>query len=119
VASLDSASSVLARFSKATEPSTDRQVKDLTAVLDKVMTSTGDLDKALSSLATFTDLWPRAFPGDYLQLDVVLSLTNTGPPGSSAAFGPGPAARAPSPGASAAAAPPAPSLEGLMWGPTR
>ena len=51
VSSLDNASSVLARFTKATEPSTDRQVKDLTLVLDKVMTATGDLDKALSSLA--------------------------------------------------------------------
>ena len=119
VRSLDGASAVLARLTKATTPAADRQVKDLTAVVDKVMTTTSDLDKALSSLAQFTDLWPRAFPGDYLQLDVVLSLTNTAPPSSAAAFGPGPAARAPSPGASAAAAPPAPSLEGLMWGPTR
>ena len=118
VRSLDGASAVLARLTKATTPAADRQVKDLTAVIDTVMTTTSNLDKTLSSLAQFTDLWPRAFPGDYLQLDVVLSLTNTGPP-SSAAFAPGPAARAPSSNTPGGAAPPAPSLEGLLWGPTR
>lgn len=118
VASLDGASAVLARLTKATEPAADRQVKDLTAVLDKVMTTTTDLDKALSSLAQFTDLWPRAFPGDYLQLDVVLSLTNTAPPAAGSVSVPSAPARAP-----ATAAPnttqPQPSLEGLLWGATR
>ncbi|HJT38494.1 MAG TPA: MCE family protein [Actinomycetota bacterium] len=114
VLSLGSASSVLARITTATEPAADRQVKDLTAVLDEVMTATGDLDKALSSLALFTDLWPKAIPGDYLQLDVVLSLTNTGPPGSSAASV-GSSSRSATP---VPAAPP-PSLEGLLWGATR
>jgi len=119
VSSLDNASSVLARFTKATEPSTDRQVKDLTLVLDKVMTATGDLDKALSSLARFTDLWPRAFPGDYLQLEVILSLTNTGPPGTgSAALSPSAPAVAQAPAASKQASK-ASTLADLLWGPTR
>jgi phospholipid/cholesterol/gamma-HCH transport system substrate-binding protein len=110
VASLDQASSVLARYTKATVPTTDRSVKDLTAVLDKVMLTTGDLDKALSSLAQFTDLWPRAFPGDYLQLDVILSLNNTGPPNTGAAsLGASPSARAAGPIA----------LADLLWGATR
>jgi hypothetical protein len=104
---------VLARITTATEPAADRQVKDLTGVIDKVMTATGDLDKALSSLALFTDLWPKAIPGDYLQLDVVLSLTNTGPPGSTAA-----AAGSSSRATSVPAAPP-PSLERLLWGAAR
>ena len=116
VASLDNASSVLARYTKATVPTTDRSVKDLTAVIDKVMLTTGDLDKALSSLAQFTDLWPRAFPGDYLQLDVVLSLTAAGPPAAAAASQQAPSAvRAGAPRAPFAP----PSLEGLLWGATR
>jgi len=118
VRSLDGASAVLARLTKATTPATDRQVKDLTAVVDKVMTTTSDLDKTLSSLAQFTDLWPRAFPGDYLQLDVVLSLTDTAPPSSASAFGPGPAARARAT-EPADTTPTEPSLAGLLWGPTR
>jgi phospholipid/cholesterol/gamma-HCH transport system substrate-binding protein len=118
VRSLDGASAVLARLTKATTPATDRQVKDLTAVVDKVMTTTSDLDKTLSSLAQFTDLWPRAFPGDYLQLDVVLSFTDTAPPSSASAFGPDPAARAPAT-SPAGITPTAPSLAGLLWGPTR
>ena len=117
VRSLDGASAVLARLTKATTPAADRQVKDLTAVLDTVMTTTSDLDKALSSLAQFTDLWPRAFPGDYLQLDVVLSLANTSPP-SSGAFSPAPAPRAPATSAQSST-PAGPSLAGLLWGPTR
>jgi phospholipid/cholesterol/gamma-HCH transport system substrate-binding protein len=119
VSSLDQASSVLARYSKATVPTTDRTVKDLTVVLDKVMLTTGDLDKALSSLAQFTDLWPRAFPGDYLQLDVILSLTNTGPPNTGAAgLTAPPASRAGNGGASGARAK-VPTLADLLWGATR
>jgi len=117
VSSLDQASSVLARYTKATVPTTDRSVKDLTAVLDKVMLTTGDLDKALSSLAQFTDLWPRAFPGDYLQLDVILSLTNTGPPNTGAASL-APARGATRAGGSGARAT-VPTLADLLWGATR
>lgn len=116
VASLDNASSVLARYTKATVPTTDRSIKDVTAVLDKVMLTTGDLDKALSSLAQFTDLWPRAFPGDYLQLDVILSLTNTSPPNAGATSqAASPAARAAGPSARTTV----PSLADLLWGATR
>ena len=116
VASLDQASSVLARYTKATVPTTDRSIKDLTAVLDKVMLTTSDLDKALSSLAQFTDLWPRAFPGDYLQLDVILSLTNTAPPNTGAmSQGASPAARAEAQSARTTV----PSLADLLWGATR
>jgi len=116
VSSLDQTSSVLARYTKATVPTTDRSIKDLTAVLDKVMLTTGDLDKALSSLAQFTDLWPRAFPGDYLQLDVVLSLTNTGPPNTRAAsLAAPPASRAGSSSTRTHAA----TLSDLLWAATR
>ena len=118
VSSLDKASSVLARYTKATAATTDRSIKDVTGVLDKVMTTTGDLDKALSSLAQFTDLWPRAFPGDYLQLDVILSLTNTVPaPASGAAIS---GARAkPAPQQQTALTVEVPSLANLLWGAMR
>lgn len=118
VRSLDSASSVLARYSKVSESPSDRSVKDLTGVLDKVMTTTSDLDKAVSALAQFTDLWPRAFPGDYLQLDVVFSPQNVKPPSASSAGSPSGAA--PSGGTS-----PTPatndvsSLANLLWGAVR
>jgi phospholipid/cholesterol/gamma-HCH transport system substrate-binding protein len=85
VTSLDRASAVLARFSKATTPSSDRALKDLRLTLDKVMTTTGDLEKALSALAKFVDLWPKAIPGDFIQLDIVLTLANVGPSGASSA----------------------------------
>ena len=78
VRSLDSASSILAKYGTATRPSTDRALKDLRLILDQVMKTTGNLGKSLTALAGFTDLWPKAIPGDYIQLDVVLSLANAG-----------------------------------------
>ncbi len=83
--SLDRASSVLARYSKATTVSSDAALKDLRDVLDVVMTTTDDLEAAVSALASFTDLWPRAIPGDYVQLDIVLTLAEEGPSDVSAA----------------------------------
>ena len=85
VGSLDRASSVLARYSKATTASSDAALKDLREVLDVVMTTTDDLEAAVSALASFTDLWPRAIPGDYIQLDIVLTLAEEGPSDVSAA----------------------------------
>jgi phospholipid/cholesterol/gamma-HCH transport system substrate-binding protein len=85
VGALDRTSSVLAGYMKATRPSSDRALKDLRLILDQVMTTTGDLSKAVSALATFTDLWPKAIPGDYVQLDVVLTLGNSAPSDASAA----------------------------------
>lgn len=79
VSSLDRASGVLARYMKATRPASDRALKDLRLVLDQVMTTTGDLEKALTALARFTDLWPKSIPGDYVQLDVVVTLGQGGP----------------------------------------
>ncbi len=84
VASLDRSSAVLARYMKATRPASDRSLKDLRLILDQVMKATGDLEKAVVSLARFSDLWPRAFPGDYLQLDIVFTLANEPPPGGAA-----------------------------------
>jgi phospholipid/cholesterol/gamma-HCH transport system substrate-binding protein len=85
VLSLDRASAVLAKYGKATRPASDRALKDLRLVLDEAMKTTGDLDKAVSALAQFVDLWPRAIPGDYIQLDIVLTLANSGPSASSTA----------------------------------
>ncbi|HJR19690.1 MAG TPA: MCE family protein [Actinomycetota bacterium] len=85
VGSLDRASSVLARYSKATTPSSDAALKDLRDVLDVVMTTTDDLEAAVSALASFTDLWPRAIPGDYIQLDIALTLAEETPSEASAA----------------------------------
>lgn len=84
VGSLDRASAVLARYATATRPASDRALKDLRLVLDQVMKTTGDLEKALTALASFTDLWPRAIPGDYVQLDIVLTLANSAPSATSA-----------------------------------
>ena len=85
VDSLDRASSVLSRYATATVPSDDRALKDLRLVLDQVMKTTGDLGSSLSALAHFVDLWPKAIPGDYIQLDVVLTLADQRPSGSAAA----------------------------------
>lgn len=84
VGSLDRASAVLARLSKATTDANDAALKDLRTVLDNVMKTTDDLEAAVSALASFTDLWPKAIPGDYVQLDIVLTLANEGPSGMTA-----------------------------------
>lgn len=84
VGSLDRASSILARYTKATRADSDRALKALRVVLDEVMKTTGDLEQALTALASFTDLWPRAIPGDYIQLDIVATLSEVGPSGASA-----------------------------------
>jgi phospholipid/cholesterol/gamma-HCH transport system substrate-binding protein len=84
VGSLDRATSVLARYTKATSADSDAALKDLRTVLDEVMTATGDLEQAVTALASFTDLWPKAIPGDYIQLDIVLTLANEGPSGAGA-----------------------------------
>lgn len=85
VASLDRASAVLARYTKATRPHSDAALKDIRAVLEVAMTTTADLEKAVAALASFTDLWPKAIPGDYIQLDIVLTLLDEGPSGGTAA----------------------------------
>jgi len=109
VEALDRTSSILAKYGEATKATTDRSIRDLTVVLDKVMTTTSDLDKAVSSLAQFTDLWPRAFPGDYLQLDIVFNLTNAFPPSASSTSVPPAEARIERRS----------SLADLLWGTTR
>lgn len=85
VGSLDRATAVLARYTTATRSATDSALKDLRTVLDEVMTTTGDLEQAVTALATFTDLWPKAIPGDYVQLDIVMTLANESPSGATAA----------------------------------
>lgn len=77
--SLDGFSSVTARYAADTVTSSDRALDQLRLVLDEVMKTTDDLDKSLIALAHFTDLWPRAIPGDYIQLDVVNAGNNVGP----------------------------------------
>lgn len=84
VLSLDRASAVLARYSRATFSASDRALKDLRLILDEAMKTTGDLEQAVTALASFTDLWPRAIPGDYVQLDIVLTLADMGPSATSA-----------------------------------
>lgn len=80
VDSLADFSEVAGRYASATTEANDGSIKDLRLILDEVMKTTGDLDKSLSTLASFTDLWPRAIPGDYLQLDVTLeSGSSNGP----------------------------------------
>jgi phospholipid/cholesterol/gamma-HCH transport system substrate-binding protein len=85
VGSLDRAAAVLERYVSQTRGAPDAALKDLRSILDEVMKTTGDLSKALTALARFTDLWPRAIPGDYVQLDIVMTLADAGPPGAGAA----------------------------------
>lgn len=85
VGSLDRTSAILARYMRATRPASDASLKDLRLILDQVMKTTGDLEQAVSALARFSDLWPRAFPGDYLQLDIVQTFANAPPSASGAA----------------------------------
>lgn len=79
VSALDRFAAVSARYSEATFEASDRSLKDLRLILDHVMTSTGDLERSLTALASFVDLWPRVIPGDYVQLDVTVHGSNEGP----------------------------------------
>jgi phospholipid/cholesterol/gamma-HCH transport system substrate-binding protein len=84
VGSLDRAAAVLGRYASQTRGASDAALKDLRSILDEVMKTTADLEKALTALARFSDLWPRAIPGDYIQLDIVLTQALAGPPGAGA-----------------------------------
>lgn len=85
--SLDRFASVSADLMSATHTSTDAALKNLRLILDKVMLTTDDLSRTLTSLATFTHLWPKAIPGDYIQLDQVQEIGSAiGPEQTSASF---------------------------------
>ncbi|HLF70450.1 MAG TPA: MCE family protein [Actinomycetota bacterium] len=85
--SLDRFASVSADLMSATHTSTDASLKDLRLILDKVMLTTDDLSRTLTSLATFTHLWPKAIPGDYIQLDQVQEIGSAiGPEQTSSSF---------------------------------
>jgi phospholipid/cholesterol/gamma-HCH transport system substrate-binding protein len=109
VDSLSRFASAAATYSKATEPSSDRALKDLRLILDQVMTKTSDLEQSLSALSLFTDRWPAAIPGWYVQLDVIAENANKGP----RAYGVSSSATSLSRGNHAS------SLPDLIWGATR
>lgn len=77
--SLDRFASVTASLAKDTTTADDVALKDLRVLLQQAVTATSDLDQSLSALARFTDLWPRAIPGDYIQLRVNVEGGNAGP----------------------------------------
>jgi phospholipid/cholesterol/gamma-HCH transport system substrate-binding protein len=116
VDALDRFSAVSARYTRATTPASDRALKDLRLILDQVMKSTDDLDKSLSALARFTDLWPKVIPGDYVQLDVVVKDANQGPASTSAG---GKSSAAPAAPSATSGRQRATSLRDLMMGAAR
>lgn len=79
VTALDRFSRISASYTVATTDSNDRALKDLRAILDEVMKTTSDLDRSLTALARFVDLWPKVIPSDYVQLDVAFTTENTKP----------------------------------------
>ena len=85
IGSLDTFASAAAGYTSKTTGANDATLKNIRLILDQVMTATTDLDQALSSLARYSQLWPKAIPGDYIQLDVVLeSGSAVGPTATSA-----------------------------------
>jgi phospholipid/cholesterol/gamma-HCH transport system substrate-binding protein len=111
--SLDRAVAVLARYATTTREASDRALRDLRLVLDEAMRTTADLERAFGALASFTDLWPRAIPGDYIQLDIVLTLANRGPSGAGAGSVGASAASVEAAGSGEAARPG--DLAALLW----
>ncbi|MFN2611085.1 MAG: MCE family protein [Actinomycetota bacterium] len=79
VDSLSRFASAASQYSQATTDSSDRALKDLRAVLDQVMTRTNEIEQSLSALSRFTQKWPEAIPGWYVQLDTVAENANSGP----------------------------------------
>lgn len=62
---------------------TNRQIEALIAVVDKVHEARQDLDTSLTNLPSFAELFARATPGDYIQLDVLIEGFPTVPAGGS------------------------------------
>jgi phospholipid/cholesterol/gamma-HCH transport system substrate-binding protein len=75
--SLQRFSNVSLRLLDATEEGLSSQFEDLRPVLKTVIANSDNLEKALVTLATFSDWFPETMPGDYLQLDVCQALETT------------------------------------------
>lgn len=103
--SLDTFAAASAAYTSKTTSANDATLKNVRLILDEAMKTTGDIDKALSSLARYTDLWPKAIPGDYIQLDVVLETGDASGPASQLTSGRAGADRARS------------DLRSLLWRP--
>jgi phospholipid/cholesterol/gamma-HCH transport system substrate-binding protein len=72
--SLQRFSDVSLRLLDATEEGLAKQFEDLRPVLRTAIENSGNIEKTLVTLATFSDWFPETMPGDYLQLDVCQAL---------------------------------------------
>lgn len=75
--SLDRFTEVSIRLLDATDEGLTDQFGKLRPVLRTVVANSGNLEKAIKTLATFSDWFPETMPGDYLQLDVCQAAETT------------------------------------------
>ena len=77
---LDKLGGPLGDLTRKHQGDTDSQVKSLNAVVPKLYEMRKTLDHAVKELPSFTKLFARAAPGDYIQLDVDLAAAPIGLP---------------------------------------
>lgn len=75
--SLDRFTEVAIRLLDATDEGLTDQFGKLRPVLRTVVANSGNLTRAIKTLATFSDWFPETMPGDYLQLDVCQAVETT------------------------------------------
>ena len=71
---LDDFSDVSVRLLDATEEGINKQFDRLRPVLQTAVENSDNVVKTLQTLATYSEWFPESMPGDYLQLDVCLSV---------------------------------------------
>jgi hypothetical protein len=84
IVELDRIGGPLARLTRAHKDDVDAQVRALNTIVPKLHEARGTLEHAVEVLPAFTDLFARAAPGDYVQLDVYVEALPFGTPTSAA-----------------------------------
>ncbi len=80
VVQLDRLAAPLGRLTKAYKADVNEQVEILNEVVPKVFEVRSTLEAAVEKLPPFTELFARAAPGDYVQLDVFIEALPIGTP---------------------------------------
>ncbi len=80
---LDRIGGPLARLTRAHKHDIDAQLRAVNKIVPKLHEARGRLEHAVEVLPSFTELFARAAPGDYVQLDVYVEALPIGTPTSS------------------------------------
>ena len=74
---LDRFTDISIKLLHATDQGLTEQFAKLRPVLQTIVNNSENLERTITTLATFSDWFPESMPGDYLQLDVCQALETT------------------------------------------